>query len=67
MWYENPGDPRDSGWQAHLLKDKWTNANSVIVMDLDNDGKLDIAAVAERTDNEFRLWRNLGLVQGDSE
>lgn len=67
MWYENPGDPRRSGWKAHLLKDKWTNANSVIVMDLDQDGKLDIAATAERTDNEFRWWRNLGRTKGDSE
>lgn len=60
MWYENPGDPRETAWKPHLLKDKWTNANSVIVMDLNKDGRLDIAATAERTDNEFRWWRNLG-------
>ena len=30
------------------------------VADLDGDGRLDIAAVAERGSNEFRWWRNEG-------
>lgn len=60
VWFENTAKDGEAGWKSHLLKDKWENANSVIVMDLDGDGRLDIAATAERTVNEFRWWKNLG-------
>lgn len=59
VWFHNPGDPKKS-WPMQLLKDKWPNANSVIVADLNGDKKLDIAATAERGANEFRWWKNLG-------
>ena len=35
-------------------------AYDVTLTDLDGDGKLDIAATAERYALEFRWWRNLG-------
>lgn len=59
-WFENPGADAAGAWPAHPLKHGWSTANSVIVMDLDADGRLDVAASAERGANEFRWWRNLG-------
>jgi hypothetical protein len=56
LWFENTG--RTTPWKRHTLKAKWIRANSVIVADLDGDGRLDIAAAAERGANEFRWWRN---------
>ena len=57
VWFENGGDPK-ARWGMHLLKDGWRSANQVIVADLDGDGRLDIAAVAEHGSLEFRWWRN---------
>ncbi len=62
-WFENPGDPKDP-WTKHLLKNyPW--ASQVIVMDLDGNGSLDIAASGE--DGTFYWWKNLREVplQGD--
>ncbi|MFN0195729.1 MAG: FG-GAP repeat domain-containing protein [Planctomycetaceae bacterium] len=61
-WFENPGDA-DGTWQKHPLLPEWENANQVIAVDIDADGRLDLAGVAERGSNEFRLWRNLGRVE----
>jgi len=59
VWCENPGDPRHE-WELHSIKENWPNAVTVVVADLDNDGRLDIVACAERGANEIRWWRNLG-------
>ncbi|NUQ64522.1 MAG: VCBS repeat-containing protein [Pirellulales bacterium] len=58
-WFENAGDPR-SPWKQHSIKQSWSNAVTVVVADLDNDKRLDIAACAERGANEVRWWRNEG-------
>jgi len=58
-WFENTGDPK-AEWETHLLKPHWPMANTVILADLDNDGRLDIAASAEHGANEIRWWRNEG-------
>lgn len=58
-WFENPGDG-ERVWTKHVLKDGWRRANQVILFDADGDGRLDIAATAERGTNELRLWRNRG-------
>jgi len=58
-WFENPGDPTHK-WAMHMIKDHWSNAVTVVLADLDNDGRLDIVACAERGANEIRWWRNLG-------
>ena len=58
-WFENSGAPRDP-WAMHMLKDNWPNAVTVVLADLDADGRLDIVACAERGANEIRWWRNLG-------
>ena len=57
--FKHQGDPRGP-WSMQMLKDNWTNANTVLVTDLDGDGRLDIVAVAERGSNELRWWRNKG-------
>ena len=59
VWLENPGNPKGS-WSVHRLKKSWRRANQVILADLDGDGGLDVAAVAEVGSNEFRWWRNEG-------
>jgi len=58
-WFENLGDPRGL-WEKHILKSNWCEANQVILMDLDSNGRLDIAATACNPACEFRWWRNLG-------
>lgn len=58
-WFENTGDSR-SGWKQHVIKPVWPNAVTVIVADFDQDGRLDIAASAERGANELRWWKNDG-------
>jgi hypothetical protein len=62
VWIENTGNPK-VGWKAHPLKENWSNAVTVIVADLNRDGRLDIAAAAERGANEVRWWRNEGPVK----
>jgi hypothetical protein len=57
-WIENPGDPRGT-WQLHPIKTGWEKAVTVLAVDLDRDGRLDVAAVNEKG-LEFRWWRNLG-------
>ena len=59
-WFENSGDPRRP-WKQHSIKQRWSNAVTVIVADLDRDGRLDIVACAERGANELRWWRNAGI------
>ncbi len=61
-WFENTGDPKSS-WKQHSIKQNWSNAVTVIVADLDKDGRLDIIACAERGANEIRWWRNLGAAK----
>ena len=46
----------------YTYKDNWPNAVTVILADLDKDGRLDIVACAERGANEIRWWRNAGRV-----
>lgn len=58
-WFENTGDPK-TGWKQHSIKQNWSNAVTVILTDLDKDGRLDIVACAERGANELRWWRNGG-------
>jgi len=58
-WFENTGDPTQ-GWKHHIIKENWPNAVTVIVADLDHDGRPDIVACAERGANELRWWKNEG-------
>ena len=55
-WFENTGDLKNE-WIKHPLK-AYSGAVQVIVMDLDHDGKLDIAGCSE--DGSAYWWKNLG-------
>jgi hypothetical protein len=57
VWFENTGDPKGK-WTMHVLKERWVNANQVIIADLDGDRRPDIIATAERGANELRWWQN---------
>ncbi|MCC7085876.1 MAG: VCBS repeat-containing protein [Pirellulales bacterium] len=57
VWFENPGDPTEQ-WTKHVLKENWPMANTMSLVDLDGDGRLDIVAAAERGSNEVRWWHN---------
>ncbi|MBI3942860.1 MAG: VCBS repeat-containing protein [Chloroflexi bacterium] len=57
--FKHGGDPRGP-WARQTLKERWINADSILIVDLDGDGRLDIVAAAERGANEVRWWRNEG-------
>lgn len=57
--FKHRGDPRGP-WDMQVVKSNWPKASQVIAADLDGDGRLDIAACAERGSNEVRWWRNEG-------
>ncbi|MFN0197885.1 MAG: FG-GAP-like repeat-containing protein [Planctomycetaceae bacterium] len=59
VWFEQPADLKTE-WPKHTIKSKWKRANQVIAADFNADGLIDLAAVAERGTNEFRLWLNRG-------
>ena len=56
-WFENPGDPKGR-WKKGSLRQNWEPLNQVIVVDLDQDGRLDFAACSEQ--GSFYWWKNLG-------
>ena len=56
-WFENTGNPAGE-WKQHAIKERWSNAVTVVLADLDKNGRLDIVACAERGANEIRWWRN---------
>ena len=56
----NPGDPNSSKWKMQIVKNNWRSTNQPILADFNNDGRLDIAATADRGSNELRWWRNDG-------
>jgi hypothetical protein len=58
VWFHNPG--KEGPWPMRVLKEKWPNANQVIAADFNKDGRIDLAATAERGANELRWWRNEG-------
>ncbi len=61
-WFENTGDPK-AEWKMHVLKPTWSNAVTVVVADLDKDGRLDIAACAERGAERVALVAERGALE----
>ncbi len=57
LWFENPNDLQKT-WTQRVIRQPWRRANQVITADFDGDGRIDIAAGAERGSNEIRWWRN---------
>ncbi|MCC7420720.1 MAG: VCBS repeat-containing protein [Planctomycetaceae bacterium] len=54
-WFENSGDPK-AAWKRHAFK-QYPEACTIIVTDLDADGRLDIACGSES--GTCHWWRNL--------
>ncbi|MSP12408.1 MAG: VCBS repeat-containing protein [Chloroflexi bacterium] len=59
--FKHGGDPRGP-WGRQTLKIGWINADSIMIVDIDGDGRQDIVAAAERGSNEVRWWHNEGPV-----
>ncbi len=65
-WWENDGTPEDGGWVKHGIQTAYPGANSVELVDIDNDGDLDALAVAwgnssaNSADDRVSWWANDG-------
>ena len=57
--FKHEGDPRGP-WQMQVLKESWAGVTQPILVDLDGDGRLDLAVVAATSGNELRWWKNEG-------
>ena len=60
--FKHRGDPKGP-WDMQVLKQNWPNVTQVILADLTGNGRLDIAACAERGSNELRWWKNEGAAR----
>ncbi|MGQ9608926.1 MAG: FG-GAP repeat domain-containing protein [bacterium] len=67
MWYRNPmgweGNPKDS-WKATNISSKGANMHDIEVIDLDNDGKLDIvtrhqSSFGKKMGNQIHIWKQI--------
>lgn len=45
-WWENDGTPADGGWSEHTVSGSSDGANSVLTIDLDGDGDMDVLSSA---------------------
>lgn len=63
VWFEQTAD-LTTPWPKHDIKTGWTRANQVIAADLNADGLVDLAGVAERGSNQFFIWLNKGRAAG---
>ncbi len=59
-WWENDGTPRNGGWTEHNIDTDFNAANSIIAVDLDQDGDIDVIGTANNADNTVDLawWQN---------
>lgn len=67
VWFENSGQPaNDKSWKRHLLTTDLKRAYDVALVDLNGDGRLDVAASAWNG-NHIAWFANPGPQAGDSE
>jgi hypothetical protein len=66
VWYENAGRASQTGeWKKHVLASDFDNAFEAIAVDVDGDGRLDVAATSYATPHGRVVWfRNPGDPQG---
>jgi hypothetical protein len=67
VWYENVGRPgRGSEWTKHVVGKDVDDAFEAVAVDLDGDGRLDIAATSYAAPHGGVVWfRNPGGARGD--
>ncbi|MBE3037190.1 MAG: VCBS repeat-containing protein, partial [Chloroflexi bacterium] len=58
-WWENDGTPADGGWTIHTVDAAFNGADDVYVVDLDEDGDLDILGAGYLAD-KVTWWENDG-------
>jgi hypothetical protein len=56
-WLEQPVDPRQSDWPAHLVASQGST-NSLDVADFDHDGDVDIVTGEHKGDLQVVIWEN---------
>jgi hypothetical protein len=56
-WLEQPVDPRQSNWPAHLVASQGST-NSLDIADFDHDGDVDIVTGEHRGDLKVVVWEN---------
>ncbi len=68
MWYRNPGgwggNPKRDSWEAINISSEGANMHDVEVVDLDNDGKLDVvtrhqSGFGKKMGNQIHIWKQL--------
>ncbi len=59
VWWENDGTPTGADWTQRALDTNFDGASSVISIDLDRDGYIDVLGTAESGD-DVSWWRNGG-------
>jgi hypothetical protein len=62
-WWENLGGTPPT-WNKHVIDSNFAGARSVVAVDIDNDGDLDILGAAFTAD-DITLWRNNGDLTWD--
>ena len=59
-WWENDGNPKKDNWaNQYNIEDSFNGANSLLALDLDVDGDIDVLATAN-TDDDISWWENDG-------
>jgi len=58
-WFENPGNPAGR-WIKHSLKGNMPNVSQVVIANLGNEGRNDIAAIGDYGSMELLWWQNDG-------
>jgi len=58
-WWEQPADPKSSGWTRHLIVSQATT-NSMDIEDMDQDGDTDVILAEHRGTEKLAIWSNDG-------
>jgi len=63
-WFEAPVDPRHGPWSEHVVDDATDYAHSLVLCDVDGDGRLDIVTAEMHQSSRKRVMVYLGGTAG---